>query len=93
MVKLERRGVGGAGRLFCVRVLPDEIAGAGGGCGLLGGGGERTLVLFTERIDGGVIVGGGGSAPLGSRLSAGRLQAGAARIKERSKIGTTWFHQ
>lgn len=97
MVKVERRGSSsGASGYVCVRVLPDEIAGAGGGCGLLGGGGERTLVLLTERIDGGVTVGGCSSAPLGSRLSADRLQTGAAQIKKnknRSKIGTIWLDQ
>lgn len=75
----------GASRYVCARALPDEVAGAGGGRGLLGGGGERTLVLFTERIDGGVIVGGGSSAPLGRRLSADRLQAGAAKKKKKVK--------
>lgn len=58
---------------------------AGIGCGLLGGGSERALVLLAECIDGGVIVGGGGSAPLGSRLITDWLQAGTAPIK--SKIG------
>lgn len=66
--------------------LPDEIAGAGSRCGLLGGGRERALVLFTERIDGRVIVGGGSSTSLGSRLSAGWLQAGTTiTIKSRQK--------
>lgn len=69
------------GLLFCsCRGLPDEIAGAGSGCGLLGRGGECALVLFAECIDGGVSVGRGGAAPLGSRLSADWLQTGAAQI-------------
>lgn len=76
------------------RGLPDEIAGAGGGCGLLGGGSECALVLFTKCIDGRVIVGGGGSAPLRSRLSADWLQAGAARMKKvKNKINKIWLHQ
>lgn len=69
------------------RPLPDEISGAGIGCGLLGGGSERALVLFAECIDGGVIVGGGGSAPLGSRLSADWLQAGAAKSEKWERFG------
>lgn len=48
------------------RGLPDKIAGASCGCGLLGGGSERALVLLTEGIDGRVIVRGGCSAPLWS---------------------------
>lgn len=68
--------------LWC---LPDEVVGAGSGCGMLGGGGERALVLFAQCIDGGVIVGGGGTASLGSRLSTDWLQTGAARIKEKKK--------
>lgn len=68
--------------------LPDEIVGAGSGCGLLGGGSERALVLLAECVDGGVIVGGGGPASLGSRLSADRLQTGAAQVKK--KKSQTW---
>lgn len=62
--------------------LPDEVVRAGSGRGLLGGGSECALVLFAECIDSGVIVRGGGSAPLGSRLSADWLQTGTAPIKE-----------
>lgn len=61
--------------------------GTGGGCGLLGGRRERALVLFAECVDGGVIVGGGGSAPLGRRLSADWLQTGAAPRGKKSEIG------
>lgn len=74
---------------LCVEcnVAPDNAAGAGGGRGLLGGRRERALVLLAERIDGGVIVWGGGAAPLRGRLSADRLQAGAAAAhKGRQKI-------
>lgn len=63
----------------CSWILPDEIAGASSGCGLFGGRGESSLVLLAESIDGGVIVGCGGAAALGSRLIADRLQAGATR--------------
>lgn len=68
-------------------LAPDDAAGAGGGRGLLGGRRERAFVLLAERIDGGVIVRGGGAAPLRRRLSADRLQAGAAVAhKGRQKI-------
>lgn len=62
---------------MCGGVLPDKVMGTGSWCGLLGGRSERALVLFTERIDGGVIVGGGRAAPLGSRLSSDWFQTGA----------------
>lgn len=67
------------------RGLPDEIVGTGIGCGLLGGRSERAFVLFAECVDGGVIVGGGGSAPLGGRLRADWLQAGAAPEEKEEK--------
>lgn len=73
---------------------PDEVAGAGSRCGLLGGGSERAFVLFTERIDGRVIVGGGSATALGSGLSAGWLQAGTElTIKSRQKLGKIWLRQ
>lgn len=68
-------------------LAPDNTAGAGGGRGLLGGRRERALVLLAKRVDGRVIVGRGGAAPLRRRLSADRLQAGAAATqKGRQKI-------
>lgn len=76
-----------------VDLIPDKISGAGGGCGLLGGRGERALVLFAERVDGGVIVGGGGPAPLRGRLSTDRLQARAAVIQNETRIATIKLHQ
>lgn len=65
-------------RLTLGRNPPAEAAGAGGGRGLLGRGGERALVLLAERVDGRVIVGGGVAAALGGGLGADRLQTGAA---------------
>lgn len=76
-------------------LLPDEIARAGSGCGLLGRWSERALVLLTECIDSGVIVGGGGPASLGSRLSTDGLQTGAAQIffLKFKKLKSFWLHQ
>lgn len=48
---------------------------AGGGSRLFGWRRHGALVLLTQCIPGGVIVGGGGSAVLGSRLVADGLHA------------------
>lgn len=58
--------------------VPDKIVRAGSGRSLLGGGSECALVLFTECIDGGVIVRCSGPTALRSWLSTDRLQTGAA---------------
>lgn len=84
---------GGGGFPFSVslcRRLPDDIAGASSGCGLLGGGSEGALVLFADCINGRVIVGSGSSTPQRSRLSADRLQAGAAPMIKWSKTVLNW---
>lgn len=58
--------------------VPDKIVRAGSGRSLLGGGSECALVLFTECIDGGVIVRCSSPTALRSWLSTDRLQTGAA---------------
>lgn len=57
-------------------VVPDEAVGAGGGCRLFGGWGERAFILFTQGVYGGVVIWGGGSTALRGGLSAHWFQAG-----------------
>lgn len=55
---------------MCYDCSPDKTSRTGSGRGLLGGWSEGALVLFTECVDVGVIVGGGSAAPLRCRLRA-----------------------
>lgn len=64
---------------------PQQTAWTGGGRGLFGRGRERALVLFTERIDGRLIFGGGGSTGLRSGLGADWLQARAALTRAKNR--------